>query len=133
MHRKLFQEEATLREIVTRIVIPNLLIRDVDEERFEDDPHEFIVTEVEGSDIESRRKWSQDLLRGMFRQFETETQTMAICLEHSGSMLAEFAADNNKWTARDAVVSVHYDFVWTVQIHLMPGIAIRRESYLGVV
>lgn len=56
MHRELFQEEGTLREIVTRIVIANLLIREVDGERFEEDPHEFIVTEVEGSDIESRRK-----------------------------------------------------------------------------
>jgi exportin-2 (importin alpha re-exporter) len=113
MHRELFQEEATLREIVTRIVIPNLLIREVDEERFEDDPHEFIVTEVEGSDSESRRKGSQDLLRAMCRQFET--QTTAICLEHSGSMLAEFAADNNKWTAKDAAVSIHDNFALTAR------------------
>jgi exportin-2 (importin alpha re-exporter) len=113
MHRELFQEEATLREIVARIVIPNLLVREVDEERFEDDPHEFIVTEVEGSDSESRRKGSQDLLRAMCRQFET--QTTAICLEHSGSMLAEFAADNTKWTAKDAAVSMHDNFVSTVR------------------
>ena len=112
MHRDIFKEEATLREIVTRIVIPNLMIREVDEERFEDDPQEFILTEVEGSDSESRRKCSQDLLRAMCRQFEPETTK--ICAEHVGTMLGEFAADNSKWTAKDAAVSI-LD-TWTVVI-----------------
>lgn len=115
MHRKLFQDEATLREIVAKIVIPNLTFRESDQERFEDDPREFIVTEVEGSDSKSRRRCSQKLLSGMCRQFETETTS--ICAEHVSSMLAEYAADpNNKWKAKDAA------------IHLMMGIAIKRES-----
>jgi len=104
MHKHLFQEEATLHEIVGKIVIPNLLFRESDEERFEDDPREFIVTEVEGSDSGTRRKCSQDLLRAMCRQFEGPTT--AICSEHVGKMLAEFAADpNGKWVAKDAAVS----------------------------
>ena len=103
MHRDIFKDQATLRQIVTRIVIPNLMIREADEERFEDDPQEFILTEVEGSDSESRRKCSQDLLRAMCRQFEAETTS--ICSEHVGSMLAEFAANNDKWAAKDAAVS----------------------------
>jgi exportin-2 (importin alpha re-exporter) len=119
MHHHLFQEEATLREIVLKIVIPNLLFRESDEERFEDDPREFIVTEVEGSDSESRRRCSQDLLRAMCRQFETQTTT--ICSEHVASMLLEFTNNpNGKWASKDAA------------IHLMMGIAIRRESSLGV-
>ena len=63
----------------------------------------FILTEIEGSDSESRRKCSRDLLRAMCRQFEA--QTTAICSEHITSMLGEFASDNNKWTAKDTAVS----------------------------
>jgi exportin-2 (importin alpha re-exporter) len=104
MHSDLFKEEATLRQIVSRIVIPNLMVREVDEEKFEDDPQEFILTEIEGSDSESRRKCSRDLLRAMCRQFEA--QTTAISSEHVASMLGEFAADNSKWAAKDTAVCI---------------------------
>lgn len=44
MHKHLFQDEATLRQIVGKIVIPNLMFRESDQERFEDDPREYIVS-----------------------------------------------------------------------------------------
>jgi exportin-2 (importin alpha re-exporter) len=62
-----------------------------DEERFEDDPEEFIVRDIQGEDSESRRRNSQDLLRAMCRQFEPETTR--ICSEHITAMLAEYVAD----------------------------------------
>lgn len=103
MHKHLFQDDATLRQIVLKIVIPNLTFRESDEERFEDDPREYILTEVEGSDSESRRRCSQDFLRAMCRLFEAETTT--ICSEHVGIMLAEYAAaPNQTWAAKDAAV-----------------------------
>lgn len=103
MHNDLFKEEATLQQIVSAIVIPNLMVREVDEEKFEDDPQEFILTEIEGSDSESRRKCSRDLLRAMCRQFEAQTTT--ICTQHISEMLAEFSRDSNKWQAKDTAVS----------------------------
>lgn len=104
MHKDLFKEEATLRQIVSAIVIPNMMVRESDEEKFEDDPQEYILTEIEGSDNESRRTASRNLLRAMCRQFEP--QTTAICSEHVTSMLAEFAANNSKWAAKDTAVCV---------------------------
>jgi len=120
MHKDLFKGDAILREIVLKIVIPNLMFRESDEERFEDDPREYIVTEVEGSDSESRRRCSQDLLKAMCRLFEEQTTT--ICSEHVGQMLSNYAKDQNAhWREKDAA------------IHLMMGIAIRREnSFVGV-
>lgn len=116
MHNALFQDEGTLRQIVSHIVIPNLMVRESDEEKFEEDPQEFIMTEIEGSDSDSRRKCSRDLLRAMCRQFEQQTTT--ICMEHISSMLAEFSRDNSKWSAKDTAVcwsdntlSSHYFFV----------------------
>ncbi|CAJ1942948.1 unnamed protein product [Cylindrotheca closterium] len=118
MHNALFQEQSTLQQIVTSIVIPNLMVREADEEKFEDDPQEYILTEIEGSDSESRRKCSRDLLRAMCRQFEVPTSE--ICKQHIADMLAQSARDPSKWAAKDAA------------IHLMLGIAIRLESHQGV-
>jgi exportin-2 (importin alpha re-exporter) len=118
MHNDLFKEEATLRQIVSSIVIPNLMVREVDEEKFEDDPQEFILTEIEGSDSESRRKCARDLLRAMCRQFEV--QTTAICNQHISEMLAEFSRDPSKWAAKDTAVSnidLLIDIVWIGHSH----------------
>lgn len=79
------------------------LVVQVDEERFEDDPAEFIVRDIEGEDSESRRRNSQDLLRAMCRQFEQETTR--ICMGHISTMLAEYTADSaGKWVAKDVAV-----------------------------
>jgi len=115
MHKDLFKEEATLRQIVGNIVIPNLMVREVDQELFEDDPAEFIAIDMEGSETQSRRKCSQELLRAMCRQFDTETT--GICYEHIGQMLGEFQNNpNEKWAAKDAA------------INLMFGIASKAET-----
>lgn len=103
MHNHLFQSDETLKQIVTNIVIPNITVRESDEEKFEDDPQEFIVTEIEGSDSESRQKCSRDLLRAMCRQFEEQTTTL--CKQHISEMLGQFNADKSKWQAKDTAVS----------------------------
>lgn len=119
MHRPLFQDEQTLKQIIAKIVIPNLMIRETDEEKFEDDPQEFIMGDMEDSDTESRRKRSQGLLRAMCKQFESETTV--ICMEQINLMLNEFqSSPANKWAAKDAA------------IHLMLGISIKAESNQGV-
>ena len=105
MHRDLFKDQSTLQQIIAKIVIPNLMIREVDEERFEDDPQEFIMGDMEESDTESRRKRSQGLLRAMCKQFEAETTV--ICMEQINMMLNQFqSAPSDKWIAKDAAVSI---------------------------
>lgn len=103
MHQDLFKAEATLREIIVKIVIPNLLFRESDQERFEDDPSEYMITEVEGNDRESRRMCSQDFLKSMCRQFESQTTT--ICSEHIATMIQEYTQNpSEKWVSKDAAV-----------------------------
>ena len=43
-----------------------------DEELFEDDPIEFIRRDLEGSDTETRRRASADLVRGLLTLFEKQ-------------------------------------------------------------
>mmetsp|Transcript_37310 Transcript_37310/g.42627 ORF Transcript_37310/g.42627 Transcript_37310/m.42627 type:complete len:811 (+) Transcript_37310:138-2570(+) len=105
MHKHLFQEEATLRQIIGSIVIPNLTLREVDQELFEDDPTEFIAIDIEGNESGSRRNCSQQLLRAMCNQFDQATCT--ICFEHIIRMLEEFQNNpDQNWTAKDAAINV---------------------------
>ena len=60
------------------------------------------MTEIEGSDSESRRRGSQELLRAMCRQFEAETTN--ICSQHVAEMLNQSKADSSKWAAKDVAV-----------------------------
>jgi exportin-2 (importin alpha re-exporter) len=104
IYRDLFNSEETLKQIVAAIIIPNMMVRESDEENFEDNPAEFIMTELEGSDNESRRRCSRDLLKAMCQQFET--QATSICSEHITTMITEFVADpTTKWIAKDTAVS----------------------------
>eukprot|EP00531_Pseudo-nitzschia_arenysensis_P000987 CAMPEP_0116134468 /NCGR_PEP_ID=MMETSP0329-20121206/10661_1 /TAXON_ID=697910 /ORGANISM="Pseudo-nitzschia arenysensis, Strain B593" /LENGTH=972 /DNA_ID=CAMNT_0003629179 /DNA_START=82 /DNA_END=3000 /DNA_ORIENTATION=+ len=118
VYNNLFKETSTLQQIVANIVIPNMKIRENDEENFEDNPQEYIMTELEGSDTESRRRGSRELLGAMCRQFEA--QATSICNEHMTTLLAEFAADSSKWISKDTAIS------------LMLGISIRKQSSRGV-
>jgi exportin-2 (importin alpha re-exporter) len=57
-----------------------------DEELFEDDPIEFIRRDLEGSDTETRRRASADLVRGLLTLFEK--QVTDIFSQHITSYLA---------------------------------------------
>ena len=89
----------------------------MDEERFEDDPEEYIMREIEGSETVSRRRCSQDLLKAMCRQFENETTTLSLGVVKN--MINEFSADpTNKWSAKDTAVScLWFPFLF---YHIMP-------------
>ena len=103
VYSNLFKETSTLQQIVAKIVIPNMTIRESDEENFEDNPQEYIMTELEGSDNESRRRGSRDLLDAMCRQFDE--QTTSICTEHMTKMMVKFGEDTTKWSSKDTAVS----------------------------
>ena len=101
-----------------KIVIPNIAVREVDIEQFEDDPAEYILSDMEGSDSETRRRCSINLLRAMCRQFEA--QTTAIVLEHLASLLDNYARDQtNNWGQKDAAIL------------LVLAVSVRKESNVG--
>mmetsp|Transcript_32189 Transcript_32189/g.74101 ORF Transcript_32189/g.74101 Transcript_32189/m.74101 type:complete len:878 (+) Transcript_32189:372-3005(+) len=115
MHRALFQDYSSLQQIVTHIVVPNIKVREVDVECFEDDPADFILADMEGSESDSRRRCCCDLLRSMTRQFQKETTEL--CMQHVHTMLAEFSSDPiNKWEQKDAV------------IHLVLAVSVLAQS-----
>lgn len=62
-YRSFFDNEAAIKEIIEKIILPNIAFREVDEETFEDEPITFVRSDLEGSDFDSRRKSSTDFLR----------------------------------------------------------------------
>lgn len=105
MHRELFKEMSTLTTIVEKIVIPNLVLRESDEELFEDNPVEFLMRDIEGSDNDTRRRTAADLVREMAKTFQKEVTDL--CSGFIGTMLGAYAADPAaNWKQKDAAVAL---------------------------
>ncbi|KAL1549740.1 exportin-2-like [Salvia divinorum] len=65
VHHTLFARDDILQQICQSIVIPNVMLRDEDEELFEMNYIEFIRRDMEGSDLETRRRIACELLKGI--------------------------------------------------------------------
>ncbi|KAJ5109859.1 hypothetical protein N7532_002504 [Penicillium argentinense] len=99
-HAASFQAEETLGQIVEKVILPNISLRESDEELFEDEPIEFIRRDLEGSDSETRRRAATDFLRRLAEKFE-EAVTKVV-LKYTEGYLAEFAKDPaSNWKAKD--------------------------------
>lgn len=102
-YRSLFENEESLKNICEKIVIPNLFLRDVDIEMFEDNPEEYIRKDIERSDVDTRRRASSDLVQALSTQFEK--QVVAIFSAYVTDLLAQSAADPKKnWRQKDVAL-----------------------------
>ncbi|KXJ93050.1 CAS/CSE protein [Microdochium bolleyi] len=76
-HSSAFQDENVLSQVVEKVVLPNVALRESDIEMFEDEPIEFIRRDLEGSDSDSRRRAATDFLRQLQVKFESLVTTVA--------------------------------------------------------
>lgn len=70
--RSLFQDANTLELLCQKAIIPNLTFRNIDEEAFEDDPEEYVKRDIEGSDIDTRRRAACDLVQSLSKFLEAQ-------------------------------------------------------------
>ena len=75
-HRAMFEAPESLQSICENIIMPNIRLRESDEELFEDDPIEYIRRDLEGSDSDTRRRSAIDLIRSLSVQFEANLTAM---------------------------------------------------------
>ncbi|EPS41095.1 hypothetical protein H072_5033 [Dactylellina haptotyla CBS 200.50] len=68
----------SLEQVIEKIIIPNMTLRDSDVELFEDDPIEFIRRDLEGSDSDTRRRAANDFLRKLMEQFESNVTEVTL-------------------------------------------------------
>ena len=72
VHFGLFQNEQTLQQICEQIIVPNLRIRDDDQEMFEMNWVEYVRRDTEGSDTDTRRRAATDLVKRLTERFPKE-------------------------------------------------------------
>ncbi|KAM3504622.1 hypothetical protein MY10362_003440 [Beauveria mimosiformis] len=71
----LFNSEDVITQIVEKVILPNVTLRESDVELFEDEPIEYIRRDLEGSDNDSRRRSATDFLRKLQEKFESLVTT----------------------------------------------------------
>lgn len=77
--------------------------RQSDEELFEDNPEEYIRRDIEGSDVDTRRRAACDLVRALSRSFEA--QMTEIFGRYVAVMLESYAQNpQTNWRSKDAAV-----------------------------
>lgn len=104
---QIFNNPSVQNQIIEKVVLPNVALRDSDIEMFEDEPIEFIRQDLEGSDSETRRRAAGDFLRQLSDQFEQSVTGMA--LTYVQKCLQDFAANpQESWRAKDTAVSLFH-------------------------
>lgn len=100
---KPFNDNNVLAQVVEKVILPNLSLRDSDIEMFEDEPIEFIRRDLEGSDSETRRRAATDFLRKLMEQFETPVTTVvSTYVKHHLTLYSENPKVN--WRSKDTAV-----------------------------
>lgn len=102
-HAENFNNEAILGEVVEKVILPNVSLRESDIEQFEDEPIEYIRRDLEGSDADTRRRAATDFLRKLLERFEAiVTKVVGVYINH---YLTDFAKDpSTAWKSKDTAV-----------------------------
>lgn len=105
-HAQTFNNEANMGQVIERVILPNLALRDSDLELFEDEPIEFIRRDLEGSDDDTRRRAATEFLRSLMLHFEKMvTQVVFKYIDH---YLADYSSNPSKnWRSKDTAVYLY--------------------------
>ena len=93
-------DQARLEAICVSVVMPNLQLRDVDLELYEDDPDLFLQREIDGSDLHTRRRSACELIRSLMTAFPQVVGP--IFTNHVNALLARAAQGD--WKAKDTAI-----------------------------
>lgn len=105
--KHLFGNEQALKMICEKVIIPQLKLRDTDLEIFEFNPQDYIRMDIEGSDVDTRRRTSVDFIHGLTLHFES--QISAILKAYVEMLLAEYAKNKKSekgFLAKDAAMYI---------------------------
>nr|XP_040231839.2 exportin-2 [Anopheles coluzzii] len=102
-YRHLFEDPNVLASICEKVIIPNMDFRVSDEELFEDNPEEYIRRDIEGSDVETRRRAACDLVKSLLQKFEAKI--VEIFGQYLQVLLAKYAENPAaNWKAKDTAI-----------------------------
>lgn len=103
VHHTLFARDDILQQICQSVVIPNVMLREEDEELFEMNYIEFIRRDMEGSDLETRRRIACELLKGIALNYkERVAEKISAQIQ---SLLASFSQNPAaNWKHKDCAI-----------------------------
>ncbi|RDW70293.1 Cse1-domain-containing protein [Coleophoma crateriformis] len=93
-HAQNFNNEGTLEQVVEKVILPNVSLRESDIELFEDEPIEYIRRDLEGSDADTRRRAATDFLRKLLENFEKLVTTVV------GKYITHYLTSSD-WKSKD--------------------------------
>jgi exportin-2 (importin alpha re-exporter) len=107
VNRSLFEREGALGQLCQKVVIPQIKLRPADLELFEMEGLEYVRRDMEGSDVDTRRRTTIDLVRGLCVLFND--QVSGILKQHVNVLLQEYSSDpGQKWVSKDAAMYIIY-------------------------
>ncbi|KAF2647507.1 Cse1-domain-containing protein [Lophiostoma macrostomum CBS 122681] len=101
-HAEAFNNQSVLVQIIVKVILPNLSLRESDVELFEDEPIEFIRRDLEGSDNDTRRRAATNFLRKLISRYETLVTNTA--KTYVDGYLQQYAENNREWKSKDTAV-----------------------------
>ncbi|XP_035826529.1 exportin-2 isoform X2 [Aplysia californica] len=102
-YKVLFDNTETLANICEKVVVPNIQLREADVELFEDNPEEYMRRDIEGSDVDTRRRAACDLVQALSKSFEgLVIQNFSRYVQ---ALLEEYVKNpTQNWKSKDAAI-----------------------------
>lgn len=98
-----FNNESIAAQVLEKVILPNVVLRDSDVELFEDEPIDFIRKDLEGSDSETRRRAATDFLKQLVLQFPQMITNIAS--RYINHFLSEYSKNPKaNWKSKDAAI-----------------------------
>ena len=102
-HAQSFNNDSVAGQVIEKVILPNIVLRDSDVELFEDEPIEFIRNDLEGLDSETRRRAATDFLKQLSAQFPQLITNLLLRYIHH--FLTEYSKDpQTNWKSKDTAV-----------------------------
>ncbi|BEJ11174.1 hypothetical protein CspHIS471_0105960 [Cutaneotrichosporon sp. HIS471] len=103
-HRDMFASPDTLKLFCEKIILPNMSIREHEEEMFEDDPIEYIRRDLEPSaESDTRRAAATEFTQSLMTHFESEVTN--IIQTYISTFLAQYQQNPQaNWKSKDTAV-----------------------------
>jgi exportin-2 (importin alpha re-exporter) len=103
-HKHLFGSAKAFQTLAEKVIIPQLKLRESDLELFEYNGIEYVRLDMEGSDVDTRRRTTVDFVRGMCRHHEEKITT--ILKGYVGKLLQAFQQNPAQWISKDAAMYI---------------------------
>ncbi|RKF55093.1 Importin alpha re-exporter [Golovinomyces cichoracearum] len=125
-HAQNFNNEEILSQIVEKVILPNVSLRQSDIEQFEDEPIEYIRRDFEGLDADTRRRAATEFLQRLLQKFPgLVTNVVKRYISH---YLDQFNRNSNvEWKSKDTAVYLFSSIATTDVITANYGVKKTNE------